>query len=462
MSLDMVVQGGMVVSPRQVFSASVGIKDGRVVAIGNAEYLSQADRVVNAAGCYVLPGIIDPHYHIMDWIAPGEEIIRSETASSLASGVTTIGLFVNWRGGEEPETFIQRNVTRWEANAVTDVFFHLSIRDPAGIGGLERFPPHGVNTFKFLLGYRGVQARAAGINCIDDADLFAGFEQIAKMGGGARAMVHAENGDIAGFLGDRFRATGRNDFQVWNESRPGFVEAEAMRRSVYLAKVLGCPVYFPHTTIAEGVEIAIDARAHGQDIVVETCPQYLTHTSEEPIPLFRQQPTLGNVNPPLRYWRDVEALWSGLRSRVVQTVGSDCASTTRQEKGSDMWKTVMGLGNTSNMILPVLLSEGVNKGRLTMPEVVEIACHNPARIFNLHPRKGEVTVGADADLVIVDLNRKVLITPSLLQSRCDWTIYDGWEMRGWPVATIKQGEVVAQEGRVLAKPGTGRFLPRDH
>ena len=126
-----------------------------------------------------------------------------------------------------------------------------------------------------------------------------------------------------------------------------------------------------------------------------------------------------------------------------------------------MWKTVMGLGNTSNMILPVLLSEGVNKGRLTMPEVVEIACYNPARIFNLYPRKGEVTVGADADLVIVDLNRKVLITPSLLQSRCDWTIYDGWEMRGWPVATIKQGEVVAQEGRVLAKPGTGRFLPRN-
>src|SRR3972149_10521555 len=107
MSLDMVVQGGMVVSPRQVFAASVGIKDGRVVAIGNAEYLSQADRVVNAVGCYVLPGIIDPHYHIMDWIAPGGEIIRSETASSLASGVTTIGLFVNWRGGEEPETFIQ-------------------------------------------------------------------------------------------------------------------------------------------------------------------------------------------------------------------------------------------------------------------------------------------------------------------------------------------------------------------
>ncbi len=462
MSLDLVVHGGLVVSPRQVSRVDVGIKGGRVVAVGEGAYLSQADRVVDAAGLYVLPGVIDPHYHIMDWIAPGDEIIRSETISSIASGVTTIGLFVNWRGGEEPETFVQRNVARWESNAATDVFFHLSIRDPAGVAGLNRFPPLGVNSFKFLLGYRGVQARAAGINTIDDGDLFAGFEQIARMGGGAWALVHAENGDIAGFLGDRLRAAGRQDFQVWNESRPGFVEAEAMRRSLYLANVVNCPLYFPHTTIAEGLEICSEARAHGQEVIVETCPQYLTHTSEDPIALFRDQPVFGNVNPPLRYRRDVEALWSGLSAKVVQTVGSDCAATTRQEKGSDIWKAPMGLGNTSNMILPLLLSEGVHKGRLTMPEVVEIACYNPARIFGLHPRKGEIVVGADADLVLVDLDRKVRITPSLLQSRCDWTIYDGWEVRGWPVVTIRQGEVAVQEGRVVAKPGAGNFLLRGH
>ena len=462
MSLDLLVRDGMVVSPHEIVHASIGIKDGRIVAVGNAEYMPQADRVLDATGRYVLPGIIDPHYHIMDWVAPGEEIIRSETTSSLASGVTTIGLFANWRGGEEPDVFIKRNVTRWEANAVTDVFFHLSIRDPAGINGLERFLPLGVNSFKFLLGYRGVQARASGINCIDDGELFAGLEQVAKMGGGARALVHAENGDIAGYLGDRFKEAGRSDFQVWNESRPGFVEAEAIRRSTYLAKVLGCPLYFPHTTIAEGIEIVMEARGRGQDIVIETCPQYLTHTSEEPIALFQQQPTLGNVNPPLRYRRDVEALWTGLRSQAVQTVGSDCAATTRQEKGMDMWKTLQGLGNTSNMILPVLLSEGVNKGNLTLPQVVEIACHNPAKIFHLHPRKGEVAIGADADLVLVDLKQRTLITPSLLQSRCDWSIYDGWEVTGWPVITIKQGEVVVAEGRVLAKAGTGRFLPRKH
>ena len=232
MSLDLLVRDGMVVSPHEIVHASIGIKDGRIVAVGNAEYMPQADRVLDATGRYVLPGIIDPHYHIMDWVAPGEEIIRSETTSSLASGVTTIGLFANWRGGEEPDVFIKRNVTRWEANAVTDVFFHLSIRDPAGINGLERFLPLGVNSFKFLLGYRGVQARASGINCIDDGELFAGLEQVAKMGGGARALVHAENGDIAGYLGDRFKEAGRSDFQVWNKSRPGFVEAEAIRRSI--------------------------------------------------------------------------------------------------------------------------------------------------------------------------------------------------------------------------------------
>lgn len=460
MSLDLLVRGGMVVSPRQTFCAGVGIKDGRIVAVGDAAYMPEAARTVDASGLYVLPGVVDPHYHVMDWIAPGDEIIRSETTSSLASGVTTIGLFVNWRGDQDPEGFVRQNIARWEANAAADVFFHLSIRDPRGVVGLDRFPPLGVNTFKFLLGYRGAQAKAAGINTIDDGDLFSGFEQIARIGGGARALVHAENGDIAGFLGDRLKASGRNDFQVWNESRPGFVEAEAMRRSLYLANVANCPLYFPHTTIAEGVEICSEARAHGQDVVVETCPQYLTHTSEEPIPLFREQPVFGNVNPPLRQWRDIEALWSGLRAKVVQTVGSDCAATTRQEKGSDIWKAPMGLGNTSNMILPLLLSEGVHKGRLTLPEVVEIACYNPARIFGLYPKKGEIAVGADADLAIVDLDRKVRVTPSLLQSRCDWTIYDGWEVRGWPAITIKQGKVAVQEGRVLAKPGTGHFLPR--
>ncbi len=130
MSRDILVRGGMVVSPRQVFGASVGIKDGRIVAIRNAEYLPQADRVVDAAGCYVLLGIIDPHYHIKDWIAPGEEIIRSETASSLASGVTTIGLFVNWRAGEEPEAFIQRRHGSRGAGHRADERGHRQYRGP--------------------------------------------------------------------------------------------------------------------------------------------------------------------------------------------------------------------------------------------------------------------------------------------------------------------------------------------
>src|SRR3990167_3509283 len=116
MSLDLLVRGGMVVSPRQTFCAGVGIKDGRIVAVGDAAYMPEADRTVDASGLYVLPGVIDPHYHVMDWIAPGNEIIRSETTSSLVSGVTTIGLFVNWRGDQDPERFVQQNIARWEAN----------------------------------------------------------------------------------------------------------------------------------------------------------------------------------------------------------------------------------------------------------------------------------------------------------------------------------------------------------
>ena len=234
-----------------------------------------------------------------------------------------------------------------------------------------------------------------------------------------------------------------------------------MYRCLFLAKVSKCPLYIVHITIKEGADIINKAKAEGINVIAETCPQYLTHNSEEPVPVIKENPTFAVVNPPLRGKEDNERLWQAIKDGVIDCIGSDQAVATKKLKGNDMWKAPMGLGNITQMILPVMLSEGVNKNRISLEKVVEVCCQNPAKVFGLYPRKGTISANSDADLVIVDLNKKVKFTPQMSPSLCDWSIYDGWEFKGWPVCTILRGKVIAEEGKIVVQPGNGRYLFRD-
>ena len=455
--MELVIKNGKIVTPTEIISAGIAIDKGKIAVIGREDFLPPADETIDATGKYILPGLIDPHTHPAFGIPFGSGV-QSETQAAAVGGVTTMSMYVRdvKRGLLAPFDEYRKN---FEANAVTDGFFHLMVLTEQSLDEIPRGPDFGIAGFKFLIGYKGPQAEAMGIPPIDDGFVFDGFKRISKLGYPAWAIVHAENIDIA--LRLRIDLEQRQDVRVWHDSRPNFVEEECMYRCLFLAKVSNCPLYIVHISIKEGVDIIRKARAEGVNVIAETCPQYLTHNSEEPVSVIKDNPTFAVVNPPLRGKEDNERLWQAIKDGVIDCIGSDHAVYTKERKGRDMWKAPMGVGNISPMILPVMLSEGVNKKRISLEKVVEVCCQNPARVFGLYPRKGAIRVNSDADLVIVDLNKKVKFTPQMSPSLCDWSIYDGWEFKGWPTYTILRGKVIAEEGKIVSQSGIGRYLFRE-
>ncbi|MBI2918535.1 MAG: amidohydrolase family protein, partial [Chloroflexi bacterium] len=276
----------------------------------------------------------------------------------------------------------------------------------------------------------------------------------------ALAMMHCENGGICELLTDEVMKTGRTDHRAYNDARPRFAEVEFMSRALYLAQAASCPLYVVHITVGEGPELLAWAKARGVKVMGETCPQYLTHSSEDAVPLLQDNPVLTKVNPPLRDKWSNEKLWEGIKLGLIESIGADHSPRKVAEKEGTVWQSRPGLGNTTEMILPVMLSEGYHKRGIPLTKVVELCSYNPARFFGVYPRKGSLAPGSDADLVVVDLDKDVKVSAANLHSRCDYNIYDGWECRGWPVMTLLRGQIVTENGVITGKPGIGQYIAR--
>jgi len=460
--VDCIIKNGKVVTHSETFPAAIGIDKGKIVAIAPEDLLPPADKVIDASGKYVLPGAIDLHTHMASgeyFNIPFAQTVPKETGAAALGGVTTVAVYLR-RVKTGLLTHIDDLKRDFETGSYIDGFFHMMVADEVNLEQIEKAPSHGVYGLKFLMGYKGPQAEAMGIPPIDDGFVLDGFRRISKLGFPARGMVHAENIDIAIRLRKTIEAEGRQDVRSWFDTRPNFVEEECINRAIFLAKVTSCPLYIVHNTIKESVDIIARAKAEGVDVIMETCPQYLTHTSEDPVQIIKENPVFANVNPPLRGKEDCERLWEGIRDGVIDTIASDDAVFTREEKGNDMWKAPMGVGNTKQMILPVMISEGVNKKRIPIEKVVEVCSYNPARVFGFYPRKGAIAIGSDADLVIVDLEKKVKFSYKMSTSRADWSIFEGWEFTGFPICTILRGKVIAEDGKLVSESGYGRYVYR--
>lgn len=458
--MDLVIKNGRVVTHSETVSAGIAIEHGKIAAIAPEGMLPPARKVIDASGMYVLPGLIDLHVHMAYgeyFDIPFAKTALMESGAAALGGVTTTGSYMR-RVKTGLLTHFQQLKEDFESNSYVDGIFHMMVADEANLQQIERAPSHGIYGFKFAMGYKGPQADALGIPAIDDGFVYEGFRKVAKLGLPARAMVHAENIDIAIRLRMAIEAQGRQDPTAWFDTRPNFVEEECIRRALFLAKVTACPLYIVHNTIKESVDIIAHAKAEGIDVIMETCPQYLTHTSEDPVAVIRENPVFSNANPPLRGKADTARLWEAIKSGLVDTMASDQAACTKELKGTDLWKAPMGFGNITQMILPVMLSEGVNKNRIPIERVADVCSYRPAKVFGLYPRKGTIAIGSDADLVIADLNKKVRYTPDMSPSLADWSIWDGWEFTGYPVSTILRGEVIVEDGQLVGKPGFGRYL----
>jgi dihydroorotase (multifunctional complex type) len=454
MVVDTVVKNCKIVSPGAMVSAGIAIDNGKIIAIGKDAHLPDSRRTIDAKGNYVLPGIVDPHVHIGLFHSFQEEIY--ETAAAAYGGITTVGNYVGQVASLQMGSYegsFEKWKDIWERGSLVDAFFHGSALSGVNIDEiLINAKRYGITSYKFMMHRKGPDAEKLGSEQQDDWFLWTGFAKLGSLGYPVRAMVHAENIDIIYRVSAVAKATGRNDLVAWDEARPGFCEVLDIERAISIARVTGAPLYVVHVSYGDSVGVISKAKADGVDVVAETCPHYLVLTK------YHEFGPLGKVQPPLRDEQSAERLWQGIREGIIECIGSDHCSTTRATKQS-LWEATPGMPGLETF-LPIMLSEGVNKGKITLEKLVEICCYNNARVFGLYPMKGTISIGSDADIVIVDLDKKVKLNEQTSHyCIADYCPYEGWEIKGWPILTMLRGKILVEDGEIVAQPGVGRYIP---
>jgi len=434
-----IIRGGLVVSGERIEPLDLGIHEGKVIAVAS-DLRGTARREIDATGKYVLPGLLDVHTHPLY-----VDDVTSLSRSAAYGGITTVIYYAYAERGRSAVTTAKEFLNWAKADSLLDYGVHMGFFEPAAqVSQIPKLIELGITSFKFFMCYSRI-----GRMC-DDYQLLRAFDIIADAGG--LGMVHAENGLATDYLEDKFNAEGRDPAEVFVATRPGILEAEAVNRAICLAQVAGCPIYIPHVSAKEAVEVIAQAKARGWRVYGETCPQYLTLTGEE---VFRQGP-LAKIGPPLRGKEDQEALWRGLTQGVLDVIASDHAPKEKK-KTDDFFQAAYGSPQVETMV-EVVYEAGVNGGKITLPRLVQVMSENPAKIFGLYPRKGALAVGSDADLVIFDPQLEHTITGEEQHSNAPYTLYEGWRCLGRPVFSLQRGEVILEEGEVVAEAGRGKFL----
>jgi len=462
--LDLVVAGGTVVTPDRVSAADIGVAAGRIVALAAPGALTGGE-VVDARGLHVLPGVIDPHTHPGNY-RPFEQDIAEETRAAAAGGITTIlGTVKCTRLGQPFRAITTADdvcsyhdvfpLARKAVDSLAHVDVGLSyvIMDARHAREIPEYAKqHGVTSFKFFVGNAGPGPWSGRVGMPvygDDGVQFLGFREVARIG--ALAMIHAENQQVARALQPEQEARAA-DLEAWGRHSPGWAEAEPIGRAAVFAGEAGARLYVVHLTSKAGAAAVARARAERPDRVIgETCPQYLVLHDRHPAGL------LAKFIPPVHGREDNEALWRGLADGTIDCMGTDHIPQPRVQKlvEGDVWRCGAG-GPGHETLLPLLLSSG----RLSLPRVAAVTSANAARAFGLWPRKGAIALGFDADLTLVDLERRRVVRAAEFVTSADFTPYEGMELTGWPVTTILRGRVIMKDGCPVGPP-TGRYLERN-
>lgn len=452
MSFDLLLSGGEIVFPDQgVRTGSIGVKDGRIAALLAPGEQATAKQVVDCRNKWVMPGLIDPHTHI--GFGSNETDFETESRSAAIGGAT--GLLTFHRSNDLRESTGPWK-ERGEAQSLIDFGFHFGVTSKLHIETLpEAAQRFGVTSIKVYLMYKGASGAAKGFTEIDDGLLYRALLQGARIKGGV-VGVHCENVEVIPVFREPLKEAGRNDLPVWDEQSPGFLEAENVFRVIYFGEKAECPVNIVHMSSAESLEIVRRAKKPGRaPIHVETCSHYLALTSQSPIGF------LGKVNPPLRSAADVEALWEGVRDGTITTVGSDHVPRKRETKGPDIWKASAGFPGIGTL-LPILIHEGVHGRGLPIERIAAVTSANVAKLYSI-PNKGGIAIGMDADLVVVDPDKEIVVDPATQESFSDYSPYEGMRFKGAPVRTILRGRTLAIDGVVEADARAtpaGRYLHR--
>jgi len=456
---DIVIREGRVATASDVFDADVAITGERIAAIGRG--LASGKREINARGKLVLPGGVDSHAHIEQLSAAGimnADTFESATTSAAFGGTTTVISFAAQHVGMKLPQVLADYHALARRGAVIDYAFHVIIADPTPetlANDIPALVKDGHASIKIFMTYDRLK--------IDDEPLLDIL--VAARRSGAMLCAHAENHGIIAWMVKRLLARGYAHPKYHAISHARFSEADAINRLIGMAALVDQPIMIFHVSTAEGAKVIRDARGEGLKVFAETCPQYLFLTAED-LNKPGAEGAKWMCSPPPRSAADQEALWKALALGDLQTVSSDHAPYRFDESGKlrggpnpDFKQVANGLPGLE-VRLPLLFDAMVSKGRLGLEKFVDLTATAPAKIYNLHPRKGSIAVGADADIAIWDQAREVTLSDARMHDLAGYTPYAGRTVRGWPVTVLSRGRVVIADERMMAEPGSGRFIAR--
>lgn len=455
--MSIVIRGGTVVTADRTFAADVYCQDGLIAAIGENLDVPADAEVVDATGQFIMPGGIDPHTHMqlpfMGTVASDD--FFTGTAAGLAGGNTSIIDFVI-PAPRQPLMDAYHQWRDWAGKSAADYGFHVAITwwDESvkeDMGTLVR--EHGVNSFKHFMAYKNAIMA-------DDETLVKSFRRCMELG--AIPTVHAENGELVFQLQQELLAQGITGPEGHPLSRPPAVEGEAANRAIRIAQVMNVPIYIVHVSCKESLDSITRARNEGQRVFGECLAGHLViDDSVYRHPDF-EFAAAHVMSPPFRSSEHQAALWQGLQGGNLQTTATDhcCFCADQKAAGKDDFSKIPNGTAGVEDRMAVLWDAGVNTGKLTMNEFVAVTSTNAAQIFNLYPRKGSVSIGADADLVVWDPEGTRTISAKTHHQNIDFNIFEGRTVKGIPSHTISQGKLVWKDGDLRAEQGAGRYVER--
>ena len=455
--MSVLIRGGRIVTAADDYVADVFIDDERITLIGESLDI-QADKVIDAAGKYVLPGCVDPHTHL-DMPFGGtvtiDDVESGQTSAAFGGTTCHVDFIIQGKG----QTFAQA-LEDWRAKAagkqVIDMGYHMAVTDLEDGGTLEELatlPDQGITSYKLFMAYKGALM-------VDDETLYRTMEVASKTG--ALVMVHAENGDVIDVLVREALEAGHTEPLYHALTRPPEAEGEATNRAIQLAHLAGSPLYVVHVTCKQAVEPIAAAREKGWDVWGETCTQYFFNSLEDiSKPNFEGAKYV--YSPPVRDKSNWDVLWNAVRTDALSAISTDhCAFLFDGQKtlGKDDFSKIPNGGPGLENRLQMIHEFGVRGGRISLNRMVELLATNPAKLFGLYPRKGTIAVGSDADIVVFDPDKQVTISAKTHHSKADYNLYEGTKVTGSPEVVLLRGHVLVENDELVAAPGVGQFVAR--
>lgn len=459
---DLCIENGTIVTPEKEIKGHIYIKDGKIAAITASPSLEGAQKTMDASGNYIYAGFIDPHVHSRDGGATYKEDFYHSTRAAAKGGITTVLEMPNAVPAIINTDSFRSQKENLEKKAYVDFGMwglclgHLNNKDlkaldVEGVIGYKFFWGYAINKYNYNLVYNYNSKDTTVIPPLADGEIYSIFEEMAKLG--KPLAIHAENAGLISYLTERIQVEDyENEYEALLATRPSVAEETIVNTAISFAKNTGARLHILHMSAKESVKLLKEAKSEGIAVSGETAPHYLFLTNED----YKNIGTRMKGYPPVRHQEDQDALWDGIRNGTIASMGSDHAPHTEEEKKGSLFQIPAGMCAVESMV-PLML-HGVNQGKITKTQLAKVLSENTAKLYGIYPQKGSLEIGTDADLTIVDFSKEHVIHGNELFSISKVTPFDGFRIKGIPVATVVRGNVVMENGELTSKDSIGQFI----